>query len=155
MRKGRIHLVADRVRTKRDVSIALQPLRPCPMPVHTVEWKCVAGVHCANIGKRRKSAIYNARLPTGISQMSAEAVLHILTHADSAAAWDAIESESKDRLVTVVLLQEAVLSPPRDHVTVVASRADWEKHGAVHPHKTVDFVGILQLIDEHEEIRRW
>ena len=87
--------------------------------------------------------------------MSAEAVLHILTHADSAAAWDAIESESKDRLVTVVLLQEAVLSPPRDYVTVVASRADWEKHGAVHPHKTVDFVGILQLIDEHEEIRRW
>ena len=66
-----------------------------------------------------------------------------------------LNPRAKNGIVTVVLLQEAVLSPPRDHVTVVASRADWEKHGAVHPHKTVDFVGILQLIDEHEEIRRW
>jgi hypothetical protein len=87
--------------------------------------------------------------------MSAEAVLHILTQADNAEAWGVIEAESNGRPVTVVLLHEAVLSAPRDQVAVVASRVDWEKYGAVHPHKTVDYVEILQLIDEHEEIKRW
>lgn len=87
--------------------------------------------------------------------MTTEPVLHILAQADNAEAWAAIEAESNVRPVTVVLLQAAVLSPPRDHATLVASRVDWEKHGAVQPHKTADYVEILQLIDEHEEIKRW
>lgn len=87
--------------------------------------------------------------------MAAEAVLHILTHADNAEAWEAIASESRGQAVTVLLVQEAVLAPPHSSVTVVASRADWQRHGAVHPHKTVDYEDILQLIDEHDVIRRW
>ena len=95
------------------------------------------------------------RATTGLRRMAAEAVLHILTRADNAAAWDAIVAESRKRPVTVILVQEAVRAPPRDGVTLVASRPDWHKHGAAHPHRTVDYVEILKLIDEHDEIRRW
>ena len=87
--------------------------------------------------------------------MTTEPVLHILAQADNAKAWDAIEAESRERPVTVVLVQAAVLSPPREHATLVASRVDWERHGAVHPHRTADYGEILQLIDEHDEIKRW
>ncbi len=87
--------------------------------------------------------------------MPAEAVLHILSHAENPEAWAVIEADCRERPVTVLLLREAVLSPPHERAMVVASRADCEKHGAVRRHKTVDYVEILQLIDEHDDIRRW
>jgi hypothetical protein len=87
--------------------------------------------------------------------MTAQAVLHILTCADHGEAWRAIEADTQERPVTVVLLQKAVHAPPRDGVSMVASQADCEKYGAAHPHRTVDYVEILQLIDEHDDIRRW
>jgi len=87
--------------------------------------------------------------------MQPKPALHILRKLHDDRAWETIEADRKQRPVLVLLLQEAVNEPPRDGIHMVACRADWEKHGKVHPHDTADYEEIVDLIDKYEVIKKW
>ncbi len=81
--------------------------------------------------------------------------LHIIRKIDDRLAKEVIERDSAKGDVSVLLIQDGVLSGLREAGNVFASVSDVEARGFNSSHKLVDYSSMCQLIIEHDRIIVW
>jgi len=81
--------------------------------------------------------------------------LHIIRDIENKLAQEVIDHESDKREVTVLLIQDGVLSKLQVAGDIFASVDDVEARGLNTPYKLIDYSSICQFIIEHDKVIVW
>lgn len=81
--------------------------------------------------------------------------LHIIRRADDRLAMEAIRSEARQSAVTVLLLQDGVLSKEDFPKETYAGEEDLAARGIESRHPAVDYSAIARLIAGHDRVVTW
>lgn len=82
-------------------------------------------------------------------------LLHLIRTINDDTAARVIAAQKDEHEVAVILLHDAVLSPPQWGVTMYASAADVQARGITTDLPLVDYEKIVQMTFEYDKVTVW
>lgn len=84
-------------------------------------------------------------------------ILHIIKSSKDRLAYDMVlrQQENQDREVVVLLIHDAVYTPPEGEMELCACRDDVEARGIESTARLVDYDEIVELLLESESVVCW
>lgn len=83
-------------------------------------------------------------------------ILHIIRHPDEAMGWQAAEAQAAQHEVTVLLLQDGVLSRRETALPLYASALDLDARGRVADRlKPLSDAEIVEILTGHDRVVTW